>query len=315
MPNNEVVNAHGRRIHVDLKDSRGRALVRSEGDFNPHASTLWRTLLALRPTWDFVLDIGANYGEMLAGADLSHADRVIAFEPNPVVAKYLRRTIAGLPWPVELRELAVGAMPGTAEFIVDPNWSGKSHVANDGDADTISVTMTSVDEALHGAHPRNVAIKIDVEGLEADVLSGMQSLQSRTHLVVVMLEILHMSVQQVSVLTRTTPVYLLAHEGGGLVRLPTDDPMTTGVVLHDGSTHRENAVIVLGAGAEEFLAETSDLGRVAVPAPTSEAVELRRRLRVRERELRDLRSFSERRSVRLIAGLTSRLARFRRRAD
>jgi FkbM family methyltransferase len=311
----EVVNAYDRRIYIDPNDSRARALARSGGDFNPLASTLWRTVLALRPHWDCVLDIRANYGEMLAGADLSHADRVIAFEPNPTVAEHLRRTIAGLPWGVELQQLAVGAASGSARFVVDPRWSGKSHVAEHEDDDAIVVEMTSVDDVLRDSSARVVAVKIDVEGLETEVLAGMLTLQTRAELVVVMLEILHMSVQQVSVLTRTTPVYLLTAEGDSLVRVPTDDPMTTGVVLHDGSTHRENAVLVFGTSAEAFIAETPALRRNAVPAATAEAVALRGRLRVRERELRALRTFAERRSVRLVAGLTDRLTRLRRRTN
>lgn len=315
MTTDEVVNTYDRRIYVDPSDSRGRALTRTGGDFNPLSSALWRAVLALRPHWDYVLDIGANYGEMLAGADLAHADRVIAFEPNPAVADRLRRTVAELPWAVELQQLAVGAAPGSAQFVVDARWSGKSHVAEQADGNGIAVEMTSVDEVLRDASPSEVAVKIDVEGLETEVLAGMRDLQSRTDLVVVMLEILHMSVQQVSVLTRTTPVFLLRSEGDALVRVPTDDPMTTGVVLHDGSTHRENAVLVLGTGAEAFIAATPALARMAVPAPTDEAVDLRERLRVRERELRGLRMFSERRSVRLVSQVTDRLTRLRRRSS
>jgi hypothetical protein len=45
---------------------------------------MWRSLLAERP-WTHVIDVGANYGEMLVGVELPRAATVIALEPNPFV--------------------------------------------------------------------------------------------------------------------------------------------------------------------------------------------------------------------------------------
>ena len=52
-------------------------------------------LLAERP-WTHVIDVGANYGEMLVGVELPQAATVIALEPNPFVIPYLTRTPAGI---------------------------------------------------------------------------------------------------------------------------------------------------------------------------------------------------------------------------
>lgn len=305
-----VTNAFEHRIYVDKTDSRGRALLRTQGDFNPLASQLWRLVSGLEASWDVVLDIGSNYGEMLAGADLSGAKRIIAFEPNQQILPSLRRTVAELPWHVDVRAVAVGSRSDKVRFFSDRSWSGKSHVeANT----TISegdelVDMTSIDEVLQNDRFGTAIVKIDVEGLELDVLEGMHTFVKQTPLVVVMLEILHMSVQQVSVLTRSHAVFLMTSDGSGLVRLPTDDPMAAGVILHDGSTHRENAVLVLGSDAEGYLGRTPALQRTALPGPSPEARDLRRRLRNRERELRELRAFSQRKSVRAVTKVIDKLS-------
>ncbi|MFV0535336.1 MAG: hypothetical protein ACK5MR_17040, partial [Cumulibacter sp.] len=80
----------GRRIYVAEGDARGDALIAAGGDFNPGSLHLWRQALELRE-WDVIVDVGANYGEMLLGVDLPVASRVIAYEPNPHVLPHLKR--------------------------------------------------------------------------------------------------------------------------------------------------------------------------------------------------------------------------------
>ena len=120
--------ANGRAIYVNPQDGRGRSLVRRGGDVNPGSLVMWRSLLAERP-WTHVIDVGANYGEMLVGVELPRAATVIALEPNPFVIPYLTRTLQQLGVGVELMSKAASARSGTATLAIDRNWSGFSSIA------------------------------------------------------------------------------------------------------------------------------------------------------------------------------------------
>ena len=121
--------ANGRAIYINPQDGRGRSLVRRGGDVNPGSLVMWRSLLAERP-WTHVIDVGANYGEMLVGVELPRAATVIALEPNPFVIPYLTRTLQQLSGVgVELMSKAASARSGTATLAIDRNWSGLSSIA------------------------------------------------------------------------------------------------------------------------------------------------------------------------------------------
>ncbi len=79
-----VMGPSGHRMYVDPVDERARELIRADGTLTPGSNRLWDAALALEP-WDVVVDIGANYGEMVLGAEVASAARIICFEPNPQV--------------------------------------------------------------------------------------------------------------------------------------------------------------------------------------------------------------------------------------
>lgn len=131
---------------------------------------------------DLVFDVGAHVGTR-ARVMRSCGARVVAFEPQPAFARFLRHT---LPRDVVLVEAALGPTETRAEMSLSlrhPTVSslraslpheartmpGFEHVQWDARAD---VAMTSLDRmiAQHGL-PRY--IKIDVEGFETEVLSGL----------------------------------------------------------------------------------------------------------------------------------------------
>lgn len=301
-----VLTAGGARIWFDPSDTRGAAVSKSAGDVNPASTRLWRAAVELT-NFRCVVDVGANYGEMLAAIDLSGADTVIAYEPNERVARALRRTATDLDHRIEVRAVALGSVPeATVHFNVHPTWSGKSRVVIDPSRASTEVPSTSLDHDVPTT-PESLVVKIDVEGSELDVIAGMHRLMQESELVVIMLEILHMSVQQVSELTRTWPTYVLDHRTGDLVRLPTNSPLATGVLLHEGNVHRENAVLIAGRGAAGFIAARPALRRQAqsVAAEHEAAHDLEHR--AMEREISRLRGELSRRSVQMALRLADRV--------
>jgi len=134
---------------------------------------------------DLVFDVGAHLGDR-AVAFAALGARVIALEPQPRIARWLRRIVAGKDR-IVVRGEAVGAAPGRGRLAVSrahptvssmsESWRDAVTRANPGFRgvrweDSVEVTVVTLDEliASYGT-PR--FCKIDVEGYEAEVLAGL----------------------------------------------------------------------------------------------------------------------------------------------
>jgi FkbM family methyltransferase len=157
------------RIYYGARGHRA-AMVRLYGEF-------------VRPG-DLVFDVGAHVGDRI-GAFRRLGVRVVAVEPQPALVKTLR-LIYGRDRAVTIEPVAVGRTTGTVALKLNldnptvstasddfvraadgaPGWRGQAWTR------TIDVPLTTLD-ALIARHGMPAFIKIDVEGLEADVLAGL----------------------------------------------------------------------------------------------------------------------------------------------
>ena len=134
---------------------------------------------------DLVFDIGAHLGDRTRAFHALGAG-VVAFEPQPHVARWLRRLVGRLDR-VTLRHEAVGAREGRAVLAVSganptvstlaAQWRARIGEANPGFAsvewdDAVEVPVTTLDRLI-AEHGRPRFCKIDVEGYEAEVLAGL----------------------------------------------------------------------------------------------------------------------------------------------
>ena len=134
---------------------------------------------------DVVFDVGAHLGDRTT-AFAALGARVVALEPQPDVARWLRR-IVGWRRGVTVREVAVGAEARRASMAVsrgNPTLSTLAHgwrrtipEANPGFRsarweDEVEVPVTTLD-GLVDEFGTPAFCKIDVEGFEAQVLAGL----------------------------------------------------------------------------------------------------------------------------------------------
>ncbi len=138
-------------------------------------------------------DIGANLGyfTVLLSALIGDTGHVHAFEPNPAIARRLRRTLAlnGFGDATVLHEQALGAEEGSAGVLVVPLDEPKNaHVVPVGEvqADQHGVTMRRLDSYAELANLD--LVKIDAEGGERAIWAGMAGILERGRPMTVFME-------------------------------------------------------------------------------------------------------------------------------
>lgn len=166
-----VLKAVARRLGYEVARSRVRR--------RPHDES--RRLVLVSSRIDVVFDIGANEG-LYAGRlrELGYTGRIISFEPQAHAFAKLAEAAAGDElW--EVRQVAVGAQPGSAELHVGAQTTTSSLLPvgaafarhpSFGTVGTETVEVVRLDdvaEALLAPHER-LFLKVDVQGLELTVL-------------------------------------------------------------------------------------------------------------------------------------------------
>jgi FkbM family methyltransferase len=136
---------------------------------------------------DLVFDIGAHLGDRTM-AFVGLGARVVALEPQPLIARWLRRVVRE-HGRVTIREEAVGRERGTARLAVSQRtptvstlsarWQERVAEGNPGFErvrwdQAVEVPVVTLDELIETyGMPR--FCKIDVEGHEPEVLAGLSS--------------------------------------------------------------------------------------------------------------------------------------------
>jgi FkbM family methyltransferase len=138
---------------------------------------------AIRPG-ETAVDVGAHKGSFLPWLSrAAGAGKVVAFEPQPVLADYLRRACraAGLE-NVVVEAKGVSERGGTLTLHVpgarasSPGASFEPSVASVSPGRDVEVSVVSLDEYFRGSSARIAAVKVDVEGHELSVLRGAEDL-------------------------------------------------------------------------------------------------------------------------------------------
>lgn len=119
-----------------------------------------------------VVDVGAHVGTVsvpLAQASVA----VTAFEPNAKTFEYLQRNSAQNGVRIDTRNKGLAQTPGRASSTVVQQTNAGAHTLGVGDDIEVSTLDAEVDTADF--------IKIDVEGMELEVLEGGVQLLARAH--------------------------------------------------------------------------------------------------------------------------------------
>lgn len=130
---------------------------------------------------DLVVDAGANIGNHTMYLAAVAGCRVAAFEPNTALAGALRSSLElnGLGDKVQVRELGLGKQAGRGQFAkaIPDNLGAQSITGGDGPLEIVPLDSIEFPAPVK-------AVKVDVEGMEIDVLEGAAGLIQRDRPVV-----------------------------------------------------------------------------------------------------------------------------------
>lgn len=149
-------------------------------DKKPYELEMLRDMAARLQPGDLVLDVGANIGNHTLYLASVSAATVHAFEPNEHLCHALAQSVElnGLGGMVSIHQVGVAAVEGHARFAhLDPANLGAQSLEEVKDDASAVIELVVLD---HIEWPNIVRlIKVDVEGMEFDVLKGAQRLICR----------------------------------------------------------------------------------------------------------------------------------------
>lgn len=179
-----VLPVAGVEMAVDVADATGRLHYFYDQPYEPE---LAHALTSRLKPGDVFVDVGANIGffSVLAARVITAAGTVIAFEPHPGARSGMMHALAenDLAGIVEIVPAAAGASSGSARLFLsqdtvlsttDPSRSPAREFSFDRAIDVEQVTLDDWFRGRPDLAKRIRAIKIDVEGTEAEVVAGMR---------------------------------------------------------------------------------------------------------------------------------------------
>jgi len=196
----------------------------------------------LEPLSDVALfDCGADIGTFsaLVCSHTSRVARVVAFEPNPDVAAFMKRNLSQLQVSSQAITKAVGCRRGAGRLEV-PDYDDSDHarflVPGEGPLEVVTIDS-------FGVRGGDVAIKIDVEGGELEVLKGAAETILSARKCVITVE----ANPRVALRTKRDPVECLRFlESLRIFRYviaeTSESPLTSSPIIKDGQKACRNVI-------------------------------------------------------------------------
>lgn len=188
-----TVELYGKAIRVFSTERRGALLLQNQLGLQPHLVKVLQQLIQGK-SFDYFLDVGANYGEFSCALG-AQVPKHILFEPHPELASLLTMNFATDDH-VSIESVAISDHEGTSQLHFRDGYLGASSLSSlyleslpaeqwgfHSSTRTVAVTTRTLDSYRDQIRSSSgLLIKVDVEGYEAEVISGARELlQAASH--------------------------------------------------------------------------------------------------------------------------------------
>lgn len=210
---------NGNVIYINPDDARAKALIETNGHLNIASKKTWLHIFKLT-SWDYVIDVGGNYGEMTACLNLEGRTIVYCYEANSEITEfYLTESIDRIGNKnIIVKNIALGdEEKDNVNFYIDTKWSGTSGLTKDASVKlhkgldstkVVQIKVRTLDQEIN-TEGASLLIKIDVEGSEQAVLKGALNNLTSCKSCMVMFEALHLGYPALLELMTMLPAYKL----------------------------------------------------------------------------------------------------------
>ncbi len=174
----EIKRANGFDIYLNPEDNYMSPLIGITGTYEPEVTRIFKMVLK---EGDTVIDIGANVGwfTLLAARTVGETGRVISFEPDPENFALLTKSVQRNEFPnVVLFKEAVSDIDGIRRLNLNGSGNSGAHsIVRDFGGGSIPVQSSKLETVAERLNLDLIdLIKVDTEGAEPQVVSGMRSL-------------------------------------------------------------------------------------------------------------------------------------------
>ncbi|MEN8228181.1 MAG: FkbM family methyltransferase [Bacteroidota bacterium] len=173
-----IKTLHGFNMIIDpVRDEGVERTIYYTGSYEKGTLFVIKNLLKEGDTF---IDVGANIGLMsiFASSIVMDSGKIIAFEPNPVTLKILKRNIAlNNISNIQTSDYAVGAKASGAKIYDrwDSNRGSASLIKPESESDSYDIEVITLSDYCK-ANQEIHLIKIDIEGFELEALKGAKEI-------------------------------------------------------------------------------------------------------------------------------------------
>lgn len=148
-------------------DPRAQLLLRKKRPLQGRTFRVFNNL-AIKLSWDLIVDIGANYGEMIFYSSIPKNAEMLVIEPNKPIFECLKDNLREFT-NIKYLNVAVGPKNSIGFLDTSKNHSGKVSLSSE--PTEIQIQVSNFAEIVNAYKPGKILVKIDTEGGEFDIVA------------------------------------------------------------------------------------------------------------------------------------------------